>query len=330
MVRRYEHQAVIEASGFYPYLQAFLEWTRVKGQSKDTIKRRQAALRRFIHWCDERDLKTPQEITKPILERYQRHLYYYRKDDGQPLTYGSQHAMLTPLKAFFQWLTRENHLLYNPASELALPKKPKRLPKTILGIDEVETILSQPDTKTATGLRDRAMMELLYATGIRRMELAHLMIFDIDARRQTLLVRGGKGGKDRFVPIGDRALAWTENYRQTARPELLAGHDEGTLFLNDHGQAYRRSALTARVKRYLQQAGLDVPGACHLFRHAMATHMLENGADIRFIQAMLGHEDLATTEIYTHVAIDKLKAVHQATHPARIRREDSGLPDRTE
>jgi integrase/recombinase XerD len=321
MVRRYEHKAVIEASGFYLYLQAFLEWGEVTALSKDTTKRREAALKRFIHWCDERNLQQPQEITKPILERYQRHLYYYRKSDGQPLTYGSQHVMLTPIKAFFKWLSKENHILYNPASELELPKKPKRLPKTILDIEAVETILNQPGIKTVAGLRDRAIMELLYSTGIRRMELVHLKLFDIDSRRSTLLVRSGKGGKDRFLPIGERALAWVEKYRSDARPELLIGHDDGTLFLTDQGQPFRRNALTARIKRYIQQAGLDVQGACHLFRHAMATHMLENGADIRFIQAILGHEDLSTTEVYTHVAIDKLKAVHAATHPAKMQRE---------
>ena len=321
MVRRYEHQELIEASGFYPYMHSFLEWTQVKGNSPDTVRRRQAALRRFIHWCDERDLQQPHEITKPILERYQRHLYYYRKSDGQALTYGSQHVMLTPIKSFFKWLTKENHILYTPASELELPKKPKRLPRTILSIEEMESILSQPDINTAIGLRDRAIMELLYSTGIRRMELVHLMLFDIDTRRSTLLVRAGKGGKDRFLPVGERALAWVEKYRHESRPELLTSHDSGTLFITDQGQAFRRNALSARIKRYIQQAGLEVQGSCHLFRHAMATHMLENGADIRFIQAILGHEDLSTTEIYTHVAIHKLQEIHKATHPAKLQRE---------
>jgi len=321
MVRRYEHKAVIEASGFYSYLRAFLEWGEVTALSKDTLRRREAALRRFVHWCDERDLQQPQEITKPILERYQRHLYYYRKSDGQPLTYGSQHVMLTPIKAFFKWLSKENHILYNPASELELPKKPKRLPKTILDIEAVETILNQPSIETVAGLRDRAIMELLYSTGIRRMELVHLSLFDIDARRSTLLVRSGKGRKDRFIPIGERALIWVEKYRHEARPDLVLGFDDGSLFLTDQGQPFRRNALTARIKRYIQQAGLDVQGACHLFRHAMATHMLENGADVRFIQAMLGHEDLNTTQIYTQVSIKKLAEIHAATHPAKMQRD---------
>jgi integrase/recombinase XerD len=317
VVRRYEHQAVIERNGLYPYLAAFLQWTETKGCSKDTLKRRQSALRRFVLWCDERGLEHPGDITRPILERYQRHLYMYRKTDGRPLTYGSQNVLLTPLRTFFKWLARENHIQANPASELELPKRPKRLPRTILTVEEIEAVLALPDIETVEGLRDRAMLETLYSTGIRRAELAGLSVYDVDAKRQTLLVREGKGGQDRVVPIGARALHWVETYRLNGRPELIAGNDDGTLFLTATGQRFRRNVLTAKVKRYLRAAGVNKEGACHLFRHACATHMLDNGADIHFIQAILGHTDLSTTQIYTHVSIEKLKAVHAATHPAK-------------
>ena len=317
-MRRDPHKDVVARSGWFPYLQAFLEWTEVKGYSRDTLRRRQAALKRFIVWCDERELQSPQEITKPILERYQRYLYYYRKNDGQPLTFGSQNVMLTPLKTFFKWLVRENHILYNPASELDVPPKPKRLPKTILPPETIETILNQPDVTTVEGLRDRTILEVLYSTGIRRMELVRLTLYDVDHRRGTLMIREGKGRKDRLIPIGERALAWIEKYRHEGRPALVVGKDSGTLFLTDKGDAFRRGAVGARIKRYIQQAGIEVEGSCHLFRHAMATHMLENGADIRFIQAMLGHEDLSTTEIYTQVSIEKLRQIHAATHPAKL------------
>jgi len=322
MVRRYEHQATIEASGFYPYLRAFLEWGEVTGLSQDTIRRRQAALRRFIHWCDGRGLSCPTDVTKPILERYQRHLYYYRKSDGQALTHGSQCGMLTPLKAFFKWLARENHILYNPASELELPKKLRRLPKTILSLDELETIFSQADIQTDEGLRDRAIMELLYSTGMRRMELVKLTIYDLDVPRRIVMIREGKSGNDRFIPVGERALQWLATYQNDVRPGLVMGQDDGILFLTDKGDAFRRGALAGRVKRYIQRAGIEVQGACHLFRHAMATHMLENGADVRYIQAMLGHADLNTTQIYTRVSIKKLSAIHAATHPAKLHRQD--------
>jgi len=317
MGRRYPHLDVVQRNGLHRYAQAFLEWTEVKGYSKDTIKRRLSALRRFIVWCDERGINDPKEVTKPILERYQRYLYYYRKRDGEPLTFSSQHVILTPIKTFFKWLTKENHILYNPASELELPQKPKRLPKTVLHVDDVTAILNQPDVTTDEGIRDRAMLEVLYSTGIRRAELAHLSLYDVDARRGTLMIREGKGNKDRLIPIGQRALAWIEKYQHDVRPALVARRDEHTLFLTREGQPFRRGALSNRIKRYIDKAGIDVQGSCHLFRHAMATHMLENGADIRFIQAMLGHADLNTTQIYTRVSIDKLKEIHAATHPAK-------------
>jgi len=307
----------LKANGLYPYLQQFLDWTRVKGFSKDTVKRRRSALKKFILWCHERDLQQPQDITKPILERYQRYLYYYRKTDGQPLSFSSQNIFLSPIKTFFKWLTRENYILYNPASELELPKKTRRLPKAILHQSEIEAIMQQPNIQTDEGIRDRAIMETLYSTGIRRAEVTHLKIYDIDVKRQTIMIREGKGGKDRLLPIGERALQWIEKYQWDVRPHYTTATDEGYLFLTDDGQRFKRGTLSGRVKRYMQQAGLDVIGSCHLFRHAMATHMLDNGADIRFIQAMLGHADLSTTEIYTHVSIEKLKQIHHATHPAK-------------
>ena len=305
----------INQSGFYPYYHAFLRDTETTC-SQDTLKRRESALRRFIVWCEERDLQQPQNITKPILERYKRHLYYYRKSNGDPLSTGSQQTMLTPLRAFFRYLAKENHILYNPASELEIPKKGKRLPKAILHQDEINDVLNTIDTKTVSGLRDRAMIETLYSTGMRRMELVNLTVYDIDHRRGAVWIREGKYQKDRFVPIGDNALSWTVKYQDEARGELVMEPDKGRLFLTDYGEAFKRDALSNLVKRYLTRAGITTLGSCHLFRHACATHMLENGADIRFIQQLLGHEDLSTTQIYTQVSIDKLKAIHQATHPS--------------
>ena len=308
----------IEHSGFYPYLAEYLEISLVQNISAATLKRRDSALRRFIEWCDERGLDDPKEITKPMLERYQKYIYYYRKADGQPLSVGSQHVVLTPLKSFFKWLTRENHLLYNPASELILPKKPKRLPRAILSIEEVMQVLQQPDTNTAAGIRDRTMLEVLYATGVRRAELTSLSDCDIDRARQTLFVREGKNGRDRYLPLGDSAAHWLARYREEVRPQLLCDFKDQTLFLTDYGESFSGSYLGNHIKRYLRQAGIDKTGSCHLFRHAMATHMLEEGADIRFIQVMLGHADLSTTEIYTQVSIEKLRQVHAATHPANM------------
>jgi len=311
----------IDANGIGRYLTAFLDYSAMTGCSEQTGYKRDTALRRFIAWCDERDLMGPQDITKPILERYQRHLFYYRKkNNGAPLTFGTQVALLVPVKTFFKWLTQHNYILYNPASELVLPKVPRQLPRTVLSIEQIEDILNQPDIKTPQGLRDRTLMETFYSTGIRRMEAARLKIYDIDNKRRVVFVREGKGRRDRYVPIGERALHWIERYREHARPQLVTGNDEGTLFLDEYGDPYDSTSLGVRVKKYMIQSGLDITGSCHLFRHAMATHMLENGADVRFIQAILGHMNLSTTEIYTHVAINTLQAIHAATHPAKLER----------
>jgi integrase/recombinase XerD len=302
------------------YAASFLEWSGARGLSDQTIETRQSALRRFIAWCDERDLTQPQDVTLPILERYQRYLYHYRKPNGEPLTFGTQQTLLVPLKAFFQWATRERHLLYNPASELLLPRLPRRLPKHILSVADIESLISQPDIATPSGLRDRAMLETLYSTGIRRMELARLELYDLDTRGGTLTVRAGKGGRDRVVPLGVRACAWLDRYLEEVRPLLVTGHDAGRCFLTDFGEPFEKNRLGDLVKRYIERAGFKVIGSCHLFRHAMATHMLENGADIRYIQAILGHNDLDTTAIYTQVSIHKLKEIHAATHPAKLHR----------
>jgi integrase/recombinase XerD len=226
---------------------------------------------------------------------------------------------------------KQNYLLSNPASEIELPKLEKRLPRHVLTASEAEAVLMQPDLETQLGVRDRAMLEVLYSTGIRRMELAGLAIYDLDVERGTLLVRQGKGKKDRMIPIGSRAIAWIDKYQREVRPELVVEPDDGTIFLTVDGEAFGGGALTALVRGYVRGANIGKTGACHLFRHTMATLMLENGADIRFIQAMLGHVSLTTTEIYSHVAIRKLKEIHDATHPgARLNAPDTADAQQTE
>lgn len=314
-----QEQPSIAHNGLTPFLQRFLEWGAVHGLREQTTVTREQGLKRFIRWCDERGVGDPRAVTKPMLERYQKHLYYYRKTNGEPLGISSQQSLLSPIKAFFKWLARENYILYNPASELELPRPVRGLPKVILSVAEVERVLNVIDTATPYGVRDRAMLETLYSTGIRRMELVNLRLYDVDAARKTLRVHDGKGGKDRLLPVGERAVHWLERYRREVRAELVAGRDENYLFLTDYGEPWVKNRLTELVKKYLYHAGIDKPGAAHLFRHAMATHMLDNGADIRFIQAMLGHSDLSTTQIYTQVSIEKLREIHTATHPAKVR-----------
>ena len=306
----------VEHTEFYPYLLKYNEAMRLRGYSESTLHRRESDIRRFIGWSDERSLNHPNQITKPILERYQRHLYYYRQErNNRPLSPTTQNHYLTSVRQFFKYLTQQNYLLYNPASELVIIKESVSLP-VVLSVDEVERLIKQPDTNTEKGVRDRAILELFYSTGLRRSELCNLTLHDLSLTRKTIMVRKGKGNKDRLIPVGSRALKWIEHYLDKVRDQLLTDIDNDALFLNDYGDVFRDNKLGDKVKRFMVNSGLDVAGSCHLLRHAMATHMLENGAELRYIQAMLGHASVATTQIYTHVSIRQLQHVHDATHPA--------------
>ena len=182
-----------------------LQSLAIQNYSAQTVRNRQVRIRLFIQWCQERGLADPVEVTRPVLERYQRHLFHYRKKNGEPLSFRSQHSCLVPLRMWFRWMTRQNHILHNPASELELPRLGQPLPKNILSAQEVERSLQLCDVADPIGLRDRAMLEVLYSTGMRRMEMVALKLYDLSLDRGLLLVRQGKGNKDRYVPIGERA-----------------------------------------------------------------------------------------------------------------------------
>jgi integrase/recombinase XerD len=307
-------------------MEEHLEWLLINNYSEDTADHARWSIAGFIRWAEQRGIEHPMEVTRPILESYQRYLYYHRKGNGQPLTFRTQHSRLTPVHRWFRWLVRHNHILHNPASDLDLPRMERRLPKTILSADEVEHVMVVPDIKMPVGLRDRAILETFYSTGIRRTELIRLKLYDVDRERKTLTIRQGKGKKDRMIPIGERALAWVEKYLREARPQLALEPDDATLFLTQYGEPFHPDAMSNLARDYIAQANLGKSGSCHTFRHTMATLMLEGGADIRYIQQMLGHADLSTTEIYTHVAIRKLQQIHAATHPgAKLERKPSAV-----
>lgn len=305
-------------------LEKFLEWLKVHNYSPTTIRSRRDDLMKFVNWCEERSIILVGEVTQQQVERYQRWLANYRRADGKTLCAQSQARFLTSVKVYFRWLTRQHYLTASPASELEMPRIGDKLPKAILTAAEIETILLQPDVTTSRGLRDRAIMETFYSTGIRRAELANLRLADLDKERGMLSVRAGKGGKDRVIPIGERALAWIEQYLSESRPHLTATGDEGFLFVSREGKRWNVTGLGLTVHRYVASAAINKQGSCHLFRHTMATLMLEGGADIRYIQQMLGHVELSTTQIYTRVSDRKLKEVHSNTHPgAKLKRRAS-------
>ena len=305
-----------DLAGFPRLVDDFCEDMAARGYSPRTIGNRRAMLAFLAAWLAERGITRPTEVTRPVLESYQRHLFHYRKKNGDPLSFRSQSQRLLAVRAFFKWAARHRHVLHNPASEIELPRAERRLPRPALTQAEAELVLAQPDLADPLGIRDRAILEVFYSTGIRRSELAHLAVTDIDHERGTLLVRQGKGKKDRMIPIGQRALAWTGRYLAEVRPKLALGDDDGTLFLTAEGEPFSLDRLTQLASRYVKASGVPKAGACHLFRHTMATLMLEGGADIRYIQAMLGHARLDTTQIYAQVSIRALQAIHTATHPA--------------
>ena len=307
---------VLDARGLRAWLGRYLEWMGVRAHSPRYITTAKKHLAQFSTWAETRSITRPEEVTKPILERYQRFLFHYRKPNGKPLAYGTQHGRLVAIRGFFKWLARQNAILWNPASDLELPKKGRRLPHHVLNLTEVERVLGMPDVRDGLGLRDRAIMEVLFATGMRRQEVLGLGVYDVDSERGTVHVRHGKGNKERYVPIGERALAWIDKYLDVVRPELVVDGGQESLFLNRLGQPMGPDALTERVRGYVNESGIGKRGSCHLFRHSMATLMLEGGADVRYVQEMLGHTKLETTQIYTQVSIGKLREVYLRTHPA--------------
>jgi len=260
------------------------------------------------------------QVTAAMLSRYQHWLYHQHRDRrGEPLTVRGQTIRLATVRTFFSWSVKKGYLPANPAADMEMPRVTKHLPRAILSREEVAAVLAQPDLTTAKGLRDRAMLEVLYATGIRRTELVNLTRSDIERDRGLLLIRDGKGKKDRFVPIGIAALRWLDRYVFDVRPGLVVEPDDGHIFLNISGERFGRCGLGFEIRSYINAAGIEKRGSCHLFRHAFATHLLEAGCDVRFIQEMLGHTSLETTAIYTHVTAIALKRVHALFHPSEVR-----------
>jgi integrase/recombinase XerD len=308
-------------NGLYRQMLKYFEYSAVNQISPETLSRAEDYLRAFIQWCVDRDIQTPAEVTPELMERYKAHLFYHRKKNGKPLTPGSQRNRLSNIKSFFRYLARSKQVLFNPLAELEMPRERNRLPRDVLSGDEVNRVLAQPNTATSFGLRDRAIMETMYSTGIRRLECVKLELKDVDFNRETLFVRHGKGGKERIIPIGKTALHWLDRYVNEVRVFHLGVHSGQALFLTQFGKPLSAGFLSDQVTRYFKRAGLTKDGSSHLFRHSMATHMLENGADIRYIQAMLGHSDVGTTEIYTHVSIGQLKQIHSRTHPSQLAAE---------
>jgi integrase/recombinase XerD len=273
-----------------------------------------AHVQAFLGWLSGRGLDLA-DVKAADLHAYQAHLYAFRRKDGRPYAAAYQAARLVVLKHLFRYVCRRGYLLHDPAADLELPRLEKRLPRTILTPKEVRRILEAPDPKTARGLRDRAMLETLYGTGLRVTELCNLTPYDVDTEERVLRVVLGKGRKDRNVPLTHAAAEAIEAYLVTGRPHLLGRERVRFLFLQDRGGKMDRATAARIVRTWAEEAGVKKHVTPHTLRHTVATHLLKGRADIRHIQALLGHASLGTTQRYTRVEVSDLRAVVDRAHP---------------
>ncbi len=284
------------------------------GRSYHTLKGTKYDLRRFVRFLETEQVHHIEDLTADVLSDYQQELAFSLTAKGKSLSIRTQAQRLGVIKGFTRHLKQKDYLLHDPGEAIQLPKKPRRLPKVILSEKEVKKLLSAPDMRTNTGYRNRIILELLYDTAIRRAEVAGIRLADLDLAAGYILIHG-KGDKDRVVPVSHRVCELVQNYILMVRPSWVGGEDPGYLILNRWGSQMNANGIWAVVKRCAHLAGIKKNVTTHTFRHTCATHMLKNGAPVRHLQEMLGHESLESTQIYTHVTINDLKQIHARYHP---------------
>ncbi|HEX4518647.1 MAG TPA: tyrosine-type recombinase/integrase [Gaiellaceae bacterium] len=293
----------------------YVLWLQVHNYADTTVACRVRYLAYFVEFCQGQGVEEPCDVSFELLQAYQQRLFEHRTRAGRPLAIATQAQRLVPVTHFFTWLRRSGRITVSPASDLLMPKPDRRLPEATLSSTEMSLLLAAPDLSRPLGLRDRAVLEVFYSCALRRAELIDVTVGDVDFDRGTVFVRNGKGAKDRYVPIGERALFWLRLYLELVRPQYAPEHAQ-QLFLSSVGKPLCPDWLSRRIRGYLAAAGIQKKGSCHLLRHTVATLMLEGGADIRYVAEMLGHARLETTQRYTRVSIDRLRLVHANTHPA--------------
>jgi integrase/recombinase XerD len=278
------------------------------GLAKNTLEAYRRDLRLFAGWL-ERGGKSLLDAVEADVLGY----FAFRHAQEKRARASTQARVASSLKRFYRFALAANHVAADPTLRLDPPKRPPRFPRTLTE-DDVEALLAVPDVETPAGLRDRAMLEVLYATGLRVSELVGLKRAEVSLDMGVVRVFG-KGAKERMVPVGEEAIAWLQRYLREGRPDLLRGGAADAVFVTSRGQAMTRQAFWYLVKRYGARAIPGKPLSPHTLRHAFATHLLNHGADLRVVQLLLGHADISTTQIYTHVARERLKQLHAKHHP---------------
>jgi integrase/recombinase XerD len=278
------------------------------GLSRNTLESYRRDLNKFASWLEKQRSASLLDATHADIQGFLAHLV-----GGEKARATSTSRAISSLKRLFRYLLRQNRISADPTLQIATPKLPRSLPKSLTEPD-VELLLNAPDVQTPLGLRDRTMLEVLYATGLRVSELVGLNVAQVSLDMGVVRVMG-KGSKERLVPLGEVAIDWLRRYLAESRPLLLSGRLSDALFVTHRGEGMTRQMFWYLIKKYAQQGGLHKPLSPHTLRHAFATHLLNHGADLRVVQMLLGHADISTTQIYTHVARERLKKLHAQHHP---------------
>ena len=274
------------------------------GASKNTLSAYRSDLKIFSKWLNNNSLI---DVDKKQIQDY----FSYRKDSN--ISASTQSRMLTCLHSFYQFLSDKKNLKIDPTEQLDYPKLEKKLP-IFLNVQEVERLLEAPNSKSLFGQRDRAMLELLYSCGLRVSELINLSYHNINLKDEFIRIHG-KGNKERLLPMGEIAIDYLTKYELNSRPALLKNGQSDSYFLSNRGRAMSRQNFFYIIKDYASKAGIEKPLSPHSLRHAFATHLVQKGADLRSVQLMLGHSDISSTQLYTHIQNAQLKAQHQKHHP---------------
>lgn len=277
------------------------------GLAQNTLSAYRRDLNAFAQWLHNKKTKTLEQADAADIQDW----FAARHATSKATT---ANRRLAALRRFYLWALRHGLVAQDPCLTLRAAKQAARFPKT-LSEDQVDALLQAPDERSTLGLRDRAMLETLYATGLRVTELISLNVLDISLTEGVLRVNAGKGGKDRLVPLGAEAQHWIDLYLKQARPEFLGARRCDALFVTARAAPMTRQSFWLIIKKYALQADIHTPLSPHVVRHAFATHLLNHGADLRVVQMLLGHADISTTQIYTHVARERLKALHAKHHP---------------
>lgn len=301
----------------------YRSWMIATRYAPDTIQGYGLDLVWFLRYLERNGIDRIADVTAETLENYSLWLRTLQNTKHEDRKISMTHVMhrLFSVKQFFGWLVKQMIVLVDPTENMELPRLPAQMPRTILTQKEAQRLMDAPDLKSPVGYRDKALLEVLYSTGIRTAELLKLKVQDFDEKNRTLFVREGKGGKDRILPLPMIAASYLKEYIDLVRPKFAKNkkHDDGVLFVNYTGSAICPNRLHDIFRRNVRAAGIDKPVTAMALRHSIATHLLENGMDIRYIQEFLGHERLLTTQNYAKVTLPGLRKMYNKFHPKEHR-----------